>query len=342
MVKQDIKDLSLEDLTHFLKHKGYPSFYAQQIFGWIYKKGIEDFNSMTDISKEARLNLCKNFYFSKLSLIKRETSQDRTEKFLFKLSDGSKIETVLIPEGKRLTLCISTQVGCKFRCKFCVSGLGGFRRNLTVSEIVNQYLELIPIIKPRKITNIVFMGIGEPLDNFDNVVKSIRILREPQGVYFGKRRICVSTVGIPSMIRKLADLNLGIKLSVSLHSADQATRAKLVPAQKKFPLTGLIKAIRVFSRKEKFPVTLEYVMIRGVNISREDALKLARLAKSINCKVNLIPYNPSSYFKWASPLQREIEEFKGILKRYHILFTLRRSRGQDIQASCGLLRGRFS
>jgi 23S rRNA (adenine2503-C2)-methyltransferase len=341
MAKQDIKNCSLEDLSEFFRDRGYSHFYAKQIFAWVYKRGIENFNLMTDISKEARRFFEKIFYFSHLCLLKREISKDRTEKFLFQLSNGSKIETVLIPEEKRNTLCVSTQVGCKFGCKFCVSGLRGFKRNLSVSEIINQYLDTKKLAEPKKITNIVFMGVGEPLDNFDNVVKSIKILMESCGVYFGKRRICISTIGMPSKIKKLADLNLRVKLSVSLHSADPFKREKLMPATKRYSLADLIKAIKYFSYKEKFPVTFEYIMIRGVNSSKEDAYNLVKLVKNVNSKVNLIPYNPSTFFKWQTPPNEEIEQFKKILKKHNVFFTLRKPRGQDIHASCGQLRAEF-
>ena len=201
---EDIKNYTLKELEDLLREKAYPKFYAHQIFNWIYKKRIENFDLMTNLSKEARGFLKNNFYFSHLKLIERETSEDGTEKFLFELDDGHRIETVLIPEGKIVTLCVSTQVGCKFKCRFCVSGISGFKRNLRTSEIISQYLEVAKRIG--RITNIVFMGIGEPLDNFDNVVKSIEILKEPHGISFGRRRICISTLGIIPKIEKLREM----------------------------------------------------------------------------------------------------------------------------------------
>ena len=336
---EDIKSYTLKELEDLLREKAYPKFYAHQIFNWIYKKRVESFDLMTNLSKGAREFLKNNFYFSHLKLIERETSEDGTEKFLFELDDGHRVETVLIPEGKRVTLCVSTQVGCKFKCRFCVSGISGFKRNLRTSEIISQYLEVAKRIG--RITNIVFMGIGEPLDNFDNVVKSIEILKEPHGIYFGRRRICISTLGIIPKIEKLRELNLGVKLSISLHSPDSKVRTFLMPATKKYPLQELMKAVKAFAKYERYPITFEYIMIRNLNTKKEDALKLVKLVKGINCKINLIPYNPSPYFEWEAPSIQEIEVFKNILKKCKIFFTLRKPRGEDIKAACGQLKATF-
>lgn len=334
----DIKGWCLAELERFIKEKGYRHFYARQIFGWLYKKRVEDFGAMTDISQSARRFFEQTFYFSSLKLLKREKSKDLTEKFIFNLEDGNRIETVLIPEEKRMTLCLSTQVGCKFGCKFCVSGLSGFVRNLTASEIVNQYLQVSDLIKPTRITNIVFMGIGEPLDNFSNVIKSVMILTNPYGVYIGRRKVCISTIGIVPRVQELAELNLGIKLAISLHTADESLRRKIIPVAKHYSLADLIKAAKKFCQGNKFPLTFEYVMIHNLNTHKEDALKLVKLLKDMNCKINLIPYNPSSYFSWQPPFEDEIEIFKSVLRKHQLLFTLRRPRGQDIKASCGQLR----
>jgi len=336
---EDIKNYTLEELNKFLK--GYPSFYAHQVFNWIYKKRIEDFDLMTDISKQARDFLRDNFYFPKLKLLKRLISKDRTEKFLFKLNDNSKIETVLIPEGKRNTLCISTQVGCKFRCRFCLSGLDGFKRNLSVAEIINQYLEVDDYIKPSHITNIVYMGVGEPLDNFINVIKSIKILKSPYGSYFGKKKICLSTCGIIPQIKKLLSLNLEVKLSLSLHCSDSNKRSKLMPINKKYPLKELIKVAKEFANRDRFPVTFEYILIKDFNCNREEAVHLAKLIKGINCKVNIIVYNESKYFSWQAPSICDIQVFKDTLKKNKVFFTFRKSRGDDILAGCGQLRAEF-
>lgn len=365
---QDIKNFTLEELEKSLKEKNYPRFCAHQIFGWVYKKRVEDFGKMTDISKQAQQFLKDNFYFSMLKLLKREISQDKappskvsggslrpmdkTEKFLFGLEDNSCIESVLISQVSRLTLCISTQVGCKFGCKFCLSGKDGFRRNLKVCEIANQYLTVADLIAPRKITNIVFMGIGEPLDNFSNTVCAVKIFTHPQGVYFGKRKICLSTCGLVPQIKKLADLNLGVKLSISLHSPDEAARSKIMPINKKYPLSELIRAVKDFNKKEKHHITFEYVLIRGLNTSKEDAQKLAKLLRGVNYKINLISFNyacarAGTYARkdtclgFKSPTDAEINNFKNELKKRGVFFTLRKSKGADINAACGQLRALF-
>lgn len=339
-MRQDIKDYTLEELKDYLISKRFPSYYARQIFIWVYKKRVEDFKAMSDISKEARSFLEDNFYFSKLTLLKREASVDKTEKFLFELEDSHAIETVLIPEEKRLTLCLSTQVGCKFSCRFCLSGSLGFKRNLKASEIVEQYMAICDRISPVPITNIVFMGIGEPLDNLSNVVKAIKILMEPQGLYFGKRRICISTCGLIPKIRQLIELRLGVKLSISLHAATDEVRNRLMPINKRYHIQGLIRVAREYARKEKYPLTFEYILLKGINTTKIDAIRLARLLKGMKAKVNLISYNlGSSQFQPTG--KDEIVAFTEELRRRNIFFTLRKSRGCDIKAACGQLRAHF-
>lgn len=338
---QDIKNFTLEELKNSFKLKSYPQFCAKQVFDWLYKKRVEKIELMTNLSKDLRKSLEDEICFSKLKLLKTEISTDSTKKFLFELKDSSLIETVLIPEKTRNTLCISTQVGCKYKCSFCVSGGSGFKRNLEVSEIINQYLFVLDSEKKHEITNIVFMGIGEPLDNFTNVVKAINILTDSAAVSFSKRKIIVSTCGLTPEIKRLADLKLGIKLSLSLHSADNKIRSRLMPVNKKYPLKGLMTVIRKFSRKTKYPVTFEYVLIRGVNISAEDVRKLANLLIGINAKINLIPYNGKSK-EFSSPGNEEITRFKSGLRKRNLFFTLREPRGQDINAACGQLRAEFT
>ena len=338
---QDIKDFTFDDLLGVLKKHNLPSYCSRQIFDWIYKKRIEDFHLMTNLSKDVRVFLKNKFYCSTLIIKKEEVSKDETRKFLFKLSDGNYIETVLIPEGKRLTLCISSQVGCRYKCSFCMSGQGGFKRNLTISEIINQFLQISDKVSPKKITNIVFMGIGEPLDNFENVIKTIRNLTSPHGIHFNSRKISISTCGLTPEIKKLRDSKVGVKLSVSLHAASDELRNKLMPVNKKYPLKDLMAVLREFSRKEKSAVTFEYVLIDGMNVSEQDARKLAKLLHGIKSKLNLIPYNISS-FKWKAPDKEEIDRFTEILKKKGIFFTLRKSKGQDIEAACGQLRSRYT
>lgn len=338
---QDIKDLTQCQLKTILTQEGFPKFSSTQIFGWIYKKRIEDFSLMTDISRNLRNYLKSNFCLSGLKLKSKRVSSDKTIKFLFALKDNSFVETALIPEGKRNTLCLSTQVGCKYKCNFCTSGLNGFMRNLSTSEIINQFLQVQNYISPKKITNVVFMGVGEPLDNFDNLIKAIKIFMDSKGLYLGKRKICISTSGLIPQIRKLTQLGLGVRLSVSLHSADNRVRSCIMPVNKKYPLPDLMKALREFVKKEKFSITFEYILIKNLNSKKEDAVKLANLLKHMDCKVNFILYNPSPHFKWQPPTSHDLEEFNSILKKKGIFFTLRKARGQDIEAGCGQLRAQF-
>ncbi|MFH1504932.1 MAG: 23S rRNA (adenine(2503)-C(2))-methyltransferase RlmN [Candidatus Omnitrophota bacterium] len=334
----DLKSCGLKELEIFFEQRKYPVYTAAQIFRWVYKKRIENFDLMANVSKEAKSFLRDNFYFSKLLVIKKEISSDKTEKFLFKLKDEAAIETVFIPEEKRNTLCVSTQVGCKFQCLFCASAALGFKRNLEVSEIIDQFLYACSLVEPAKITNIVFMGIGEPLDNFDNLTTAIKILIDKQGINFSRSKICVSTCGLPSKIKKLAELNLGLKLSVSLHAGDDSTRQRIMPVNKRYPLKELIKAVREFVKLSgNKPVTFEYVLIQGLNTAKEDALKLAKLLKGINAKINLIPYN-SFCPEFQAPLSCEVDNFRSELKKRGIFSIIRKPRGQDIHAACGQLR----
>lgn len=339
---QDIKNYTLDELEHFLASHNFPKYSAQQIFNWLYKKRVEDFSLMTNLSKKLRTFCENNFFFSRLECCEKISSLDGTEKFGFLLKDKNYIESVLIPDKSRYTLCISTQVGCKFRCKFCVSGVNGFRRNLAPSEIIGQYLYINDHIYPQRITNIVFMGIGEPLDNFDNVVKAISILMCNKGVYLGRRKICISTVGIPERIIHLADTGLKVKLSLSLHCADEEKRGRIMPIARKYPLDEIMGALKYYSKRNSYPITFEYILIKNFNTSREDALKLSRLVKRVPHKVNLIPYNENKYFSWQRPDKEEIEQFKNVLKKNSVFFTLRLPRGEDISAACGSLQANFS
>lgn len=337
-MKLDIKDFTRREVTEYLVLRGFRRYASVQIFNWIYKKKVEDFSCFSDISLKLRDYLQNNFYFSSLKVKRRRKSYDGTEKFLFDLGDNLSIESVFIPEGERNTLCLSTQVGCKFGCKFCISGLGGFKRNLSVSEIINQFLGVEKLVSPQRITNIVFMGVGEPLDNFDNLVRAIDIFMDNKGLYLGRRKICISTSGLIPQIEKLTDLKLGVKLSVSLHSAEDYLRSRIMRVNKIYPLNRLKKALQRFVEVNKSSVTLEYVLIKGLNSSKKDAIKLVEFTEGLKCKVNLISYNPSPYFKWKPPSGKEIEEFQKVLKNCGVFSTLRKARGQDITAACGQLR----
>ena len=339
--RTDIKNFSRVELTEIFGKLGVLKFHAKQIFEWLYRKRVEDFSKMTNIPKKLAAHLAGSYYFSSLKMLKREKSKDSTEKFLFGMAGGGAIETVLIPEKKRMTLCVSSQAGCRFGCAFCASGLNGFERNLRPSEIVNQYLAVSEIAK-EKITNVVFMGVGEPLDNFDNVVKAVDIMRDESGINLGKRKIVISTCGISPAISRLAALGKGLRLSVSLHSADDGKRSRLMKVNRRYNTASLIKVLKEYTSKEGFPVTFEYILIKGFNVSEEDALKLGMFVRGVPYKLNLIPYNYNPFFEWKTPSKREIESFAGVLRSRKIFYTLRRPRGNDISAACGMLRLRRS
>lgn len=337
---EDIKNHTALTLSSFLEKEGYPSFSARQILAWIYQKRIDNFSRMSNISKDERLFLKNNFYSSYLIAKKHLVSRDGTEKFLFTLTDGQYIESVIIPEARRITLCLSTQVGCKFRCSFCASGAGGFVRNLSTAEIINQYLAAADAVKPKKITNLVFMGIGEPLDNFDNLMKSLEILSASWGAHYNKRKITVSTCGFLPGIKRLTVVFPGVRLSLSLHSADAQKRSRLMPVNNKYPLGEVMSAMRDYASHQRLGITFEYILIKGFNSSPEDAAKLAKLLRGMRHKVNIIPYNPSFGFSLQTPSSHEITAFGVALKRYGVFFTIRRARGQDIGAACGQLRSK--
>jgi 23S rRNA (adenine2503-C2)-methyltransferase len=338
---KDIKDLDLKELEAILTGWGEKPFHARQIVAWVYKKGVTDFDAMSDLSSDLRTRLKDNFYILSLKLIKRFKSYDGTEKFLFALKDNNFIEAVIIPAGKRITGCISTQVGCKFACRFCASGTLGFKRNLTSLEMVEEVLYLKNNSLDEKLTHLVFMGIGEPLDNYDFVIKAIRIINSPHTFNIGARRITISTSGIIPAIKKLSGEGLQIELSVSLHAADDKTRLRLMPINKIYPVKDLIAACREYIRKTNRQITFEYVLIKDINSGLQNALKLSKILKGLNCKVNLIPCNVIKELNIQPPEKSEILLFGDYLLKSGINVTLRRPRGEDIEAACGQLRLRY-
>lgn len=331
---QDIKELSLRELERTLKDCGQPHFHARQIFTWVYKKRVKDFAEMSDLPSDLRKRLKENFYLFSLRLIRRVQSIDGTEKLLFELRDRNIIEAVTIPTEKRITGCVSTQAGCKFRCSFCASGLSGFKRNLTTAEIIEQ-------VMCHKLTRLVFMGIGEPLDNYDNVIKAIRIINSPEALHIGARKITISTCGIIPGIKRLSDEGLQVELSISLHAPDDKTRSQIMPINKKYPLKDLIKACEEYIKNTGRQITFEYVLIKGVNSDLQSARILSKILKGLNCKVNLILSNPIKELRIEPPKRTEILLFRDYLLKQHINVTLRRPRGQDIEAACGQLRLRY-
>ena len=341
MNKKDIKNFTLEELKEVMVELQEPNYRAEQIFYWLYKKGVSDINKMSDISRMLRDKLEKAYYIGMLHLREHLKSTDGTEKFLFKLCDGNFIETVLIYAKQRKTICLSIQVGCRFACSFCASGSRGFTRDLTPSEITAQILFLQHELK-RKITNYVFMGMGEPLDNFENVKKALMIMNDSRGMDIGARRITLSTCGVIPGIRQVSQLGLQVNLSVSLHAANDELRNTLMPINKRYPLAKLVKACEAFINKTGRMITLEYVLIKKKNSSLKDADGLARIAKLLKAKVNLMPYSEIVKKRFQSPEKEDIGMFMKQLKKRGIKVTLRESKGKDIQAACGQLAARKS
>ncbi len=336
---QDIKELGLKELEDKLLSWGLPKYHAKQIFNWIYQKGVLDFNNMSDLPAALREKLAAEFYILGLELADLQKSSDGTIKFLFELEDKNLIEAVSIPAARRVTGCISSQVGCKFSCQFCASALKGFKRNLTVGEILDEVLYLKNNTQQAELTHIVFMGTGEPLDNYENVLKSIRLINSPDALNIGARRITISTSGIIPGIERLESEDLQIELSVSLHAADDKTRSQLMPVNKKYPLEALIQCCHEYIAKTNRQITFEYILIKGLNSNLASAQNLVKLLKDLRlAKVNLIPANSIPELKIIPPLNAEILTFKECLFKSGINVTLRRERGQDIDAACGQLR----
>lgn len=335
----DIKNLSKAELGRELERLGEKPYRATQIFRWLYKEGASSFDEMTDLSQDLRRKLSENFHITRLEILDSKRSKiDGTTKYLFKLEDGNTIETVFLPERSRATVCLSTQVGCKFGCSFCASAPYGFIRDLKASEIMDELLWVIKENPSVRITNLVFMGIGEPFDNYDNVMRSIRIFNDKDGFHIGARKMTVSTCGLIPAIERFANEGLQVELSVSLHSADDGIRTKLVPVNKKYPASDLIKACKAYTEKTNRVVTFEYVLLKGVNSSEDDALKLARLLRGMKCKVNLISYNRITAEDRDLPSEVDINTFLDVLEKNNISATCRRSKGDDIAAGCGQLR----
>lgn len=337
MKKKDIKNFTLNELQEEVKNLGAEKYRATQLFDFLYKKGIEDFRDMLSLPTSFKDLLQNNFYISKIGLVNLAKSKDRTEKYLFKLEDGNLIESVLIFSDKRVTECISSQIGCKYNCLFCESGKKGFTRNLTVSEILNQVLFVKKKIESN-LNNLVFMGIGEPLDNYDNVVKAICILNSKDAFNIGARKITISTCGVIPAIKRLQERNWQIELSVSLHASENKLRSYLMPVNNLHPLPDLIEACKNYAEKTRRQITFEYILIKGVNDSLIYADKLAKLIGGFNSKVNLITFNPAPGSLLQAPGISQVKSFKNKLAAKGIPTTIRISKGDDISAACGQLK----
>jgi len=337
----DVKSLHLDELRGIAQ----PFYRAGQITDWLYKKRVNSFAEMTDLPQALRAKLAHDFSFDKIDVVRVLGSTDTTRKFLFRLSDGNLIESVLIPASPALyglpsdrrTICLSTQVGCAYGCKFCASGLDGWKRNLRPDEIVNQIMA-VEEESGERIDNIVFMGMGEPLANYDNLMRAIQIINAPWGISIGARHITISTSGLVPQIRKLAEQPLQIRLAVSLHGATDDVRSSIMPVNRKYNLRALLEACRYFTSRKKQQITFEYILIAKVNDSEEQARELAKHARALEAKVNLIPYNKVEGLDWARPSTDRQKRFLAVLRAAGVRATLRREKGDDIAAACGQLR----
>jgi 23S rRNA (adenine2503-C2)-methyltransferase len=337
----DIKSLHLDELRGIAQ----PSYRAGQIVDWLYQKRVTSFAEMTNLPQALRRNLADNLSFNKIEVIRVLGSKDTTRKFLFRLSDNNLIESVLLPASPALygspsdrrTICVSTQVGCAYGCKFCASGLDGWKRNLRADEIVNQIMA-VEEESGERIDNIVFMGMGEPLANYDNLLRAIQIINAPWGIGIGARHITISTSGLVPQIRKLADQPLQIRLAVSLHGASDEIRSRIMPVNRKYNLSVLLDACRYFTSRKKQRITFEYILIAQLNDSEEQARRLAKHARALEAKVNLIPYNRVEGLNWTQPSIDRQKKFLAVLRSADVPATLRREKGDDIAAACGQLR----
>ena len=362
----DIKSLTREELEVQFKTWEQPVYRVAQLLDWLYARRVTAWDAMTNLPKILREKLRENFSLQTLELVRKQGSHDTTQKFLWRLADHSLIESVLIPANPALygdasdrhTLCISTQVGCAYGCKFCASGLDGWKRNLTPDEIVEQVLavEREHEVRSKKaegrtegnshlalhtshfVNNIVVMGMGEPLANYDNLLKALKILNAPWGGGIGARKITISTSGLAPQIRKLAAEPMQFRLAISLHGATDETRNKIMPVNRKYPLKELVNACEEYQHEKGRMITFEYILIAGVNDSIEQTKPLAALAKRLFAKVNLIPYNKVEGLSWERPDEDVCEHFLAALEKEKVIATLRREKGGDIDAACGQLR----
>lgn len=336
--KINLKSLSGEELSVFMKDQGLPTYRTGQLISWVYMKYAASLDEITEFSKDLRARLGESCYIGGLSVLKRQLSSDGTEKFLFGLEDGESVESVLIPEKDRLTLCISSQVGCAMGCRFCLTGKSGLVRNLKSWEILDQVLSVNRLIMPRTVTNIVLMGMGEPLANFDEVVDALKRIISCTGI--SKRKITLSTAGLVSKIRELSRKAPDVNLAVSLNATTDEVRDSIMPVNKKYPIRSLIEACRNYPLRPMRKITFEYVLIAGVNDSPADARRLVRLLRGIPCKINLIPFNPFEESDLQRPSDAGVLVFQELLTDNSLTALIRESKGQDIRAACGQLRGR--
>lgn len=346
----DLIGLSREDLLAEMTAMGEKPFRVKQIWHWLYNKGVTDFSKMSTLAKPLQARLAEKYFISRPQVITEKNSTDGTRKWLLRFADGKEVETVYIPEEDRGAVCLSTQVGCQMGCRFCHTGTQGFQRNLTAGEIVGQFLAArdsygewpTPVDETRYLSNIVVMGMGEPLNNYDQLVKAMRIIMDGEGLAISKRRITVSTSGIADKIPNLAK-DLGVRLAISLHAPNDTIRNQIMPINRKYPLAVLINACKEYQRlcEHRQYITMEYVMLKGINDSPENARELIQLVKGLEVKFNLIPFNPWEGCAFEPSSNNTIHKFAKILEDAYFAAPIRQSRGQDIMAACGQLKSLY-
>ncbi len=339
--KIDLKNLSPLELEYFISSLGKERYRSLQILRWLYLKGAETFEEMTNLSKSFRQALEQVSFISTLHPTYVEESRDGTKKFLFQLEDGHRIESVLIPEKRRLTLCVSTQAGCAMGCRFCLTGQMGFKRNLSTAEIINQILSVRKTLPPQtSITNIVLMGMGEPLNNYENTLRAVILMTHPEAFKFSSRRVTLSTVGLLPQLEQLMKETVRFRLAISLNASNEETRSRLMPSNRHHPMKKVLELCRTFPLPPRVRITFEYVMIEGENDSPEDAKNLLKLLKGIPSKVNLIPLNEAPNIPFRKPPEEKILTFQEILMKGGVTAIVRASKGADISAACGQLQGK--
>lgn len=341
MDKKDIASFGYDELIEEMKQIGEKPFRAKQIYSWLHEKLADSFDEMTNLSKAFREKLDHEYEIKKVTMAARQISQvDPTEKFLFELEDGNMIESVLMKYNYGNSVCISSQVGCRMGCRFCASTIDGLERNLTVSEMLRQIYHIQKITGER-VSNIVVMGTGEPLDNYDNFVKFIHMISDEHGLHISQRNITASTCGIVPNILRLSEEGLQITLALSLHGSNQEKRKKLMPVANKYELSEVLNACDVYFEKTGRRVTFEYSLVKGVNDQPEDIRELTAILKHRNCHLNVIPVNPIRERDFQKPDSKNAQEFKNKLEKNGINVTIRRERGSDIDGACGQLRRRY-
>lgn len=340
--KKNIILLNYIELEKICLDLGFKKFNVKQIYNWLHKKNVGSFEEMTNISKNHRVLLNDLFFIPELKVVEHQISKlDRTEKFLFELNDGKMIETVLMRHGDRNTVCVSSQVGCAVKCSFCATGINGFKRNLTFEEILSQIYHIERQLQKEgeSVRNIVYMGMGEPLLNLDNVMESIRILISEEGLNLSKRRITISTSGIIPQIQRLIDEDLTVELALSLHASKDEVRKQIIPINDKYPIKDLMEVLKKYQAKSGRKITFEYILIDHLNDSKEDADKLKDLVKGFEYVINIIPYNPVEGLPHSRPSRNRIFTFYNYLKdELRLNATLRGEKGTDIDGACGQLR----